>query len=256
MQNASNLSQTLYSDIGDYHIHVPYSLPVWVSIVLLTLYVISVVISLGGNIVICALIFVKKNLRNTGNYFVLSLALSDIIMVILCVPFTVLANLVFFQWIFGSFMCPVVGYLQLSSVIQRTLVLVAAAADRHRAIWKPMGKRFTKKTVLILLAIIWVASLLIPIPIARFSKLVSMSHKISGQLCQEVWPRENERFAFGIAMLAITYVIPMLVLCFTYGHIVTIIGNKAPGEGDAMRDRRRIDAKRKVRDKGHLHKIN
>ena len=230
----------------DSQIHENYSLPRWVSVTLLPLYVIATLISLVGNIAVCMLAVMKKRLSNTGNYFVLSLGLSDILMVILCVPFTVLANLVYLQWVFGDFLCPVVGYLQLSSVIQRSLVLIAAAADRHHAIWRPMRKHATKKTVKIITAAIWIVSLLIPIPTAKYSKLVSLKAGGSEKLCLEVWPWENGKFAYGIGMMVVTYAIPLIVLGFTYGHIVAIIGNKPPGERDALRDRRRMDVKRKV----------
>ena len=223
-----------------------YTLPIWVTSALLVLYSAFVVIAVGGNIVVVVLILTKKNLRTVANYFVVSLAMSDILMVILCVPFTVLTNLIYYHWIFSSFLCPIVGYVQLSSVIQRAFVLVAAAADRHHAIWRPMDKHLSRKGFKILIVAIWVAALLIPLPVAMFSKVVSNGANTTDKLCLEMWPRTNEKFAYGIGMMAITYAIPLTVLCFTYGHIVAIIGTKPPGEGEALRDERRMAVKRKV----------
>ena len=220
-----------------------YALPTWINGVLLALYSAFMLISIGGNILVCTLIWLKKQLRTAANHFVISLALSDIIMVILCVPFTVLTNLIYFHWIFGAFLCPVVGYLQLSSVIQRSFVLVAAAADRHQAVWRPMHKHLSKKGAMILIGAIWLISLVIPLPIAMYSKLQTIGSK---QLCVEEWSSTNGRVSYGIAMMVMTYAMPLGVLFFTYAHIVSILGRKAPGENAAMRDMRRLCSKTKV----------
>lgn len=233
------------SNNGDYH-EENYSLPKWVNIVLMVLHAVTMTISIGGNIVVCLVILLKKSLQTVGNYFVISLAFSDIIMVILCVPFTVLTNLLYYHWIFGSFLCPVVGYLQLASVIQRSFILLAAAADRHQAIWKPMCKRLSKRTAKILIVGIWIISLIIPLPIAMYSKLVSTNPVQTEELCLEVWPWAESKVLYGIGMMSITYIIPLIVLFCTYAHIVVILGRKPPGENEALRDKRRLCTKRKV----------
>ena len=243
--HASSLSE--FSSIDNYDVvekDEAYALPTWVNGVLLTLYGVFVLISICGNVLICILVGLKKKMRTVANYFVSSLAFSDIIMVMLCVPFTVWTNLINYHWIFGAFWCPVVGYLQLASVIQRSFVLVAAAADRHHSISRPMHRHLSKIEAVVIIGVIWLMSLVIPLPIAMFSKLQSVG---SEQLCVEQWSTVNGRVSYGIAMMVITYMLPLGVIFFTYAHIVSILGKKAPGENLAMRDQRRLCTKTKVR---------
>ena len=221
----------------------PYALPTWVTGVLLALHSVFLLISIGGNTLICILFGLKKQLRTVANYFVISLAFSDIIMVILCVPFTVMTNLIYFHWIFGAFWCPVVGYLQLSSVIQRSFVLVSAAADRHHSIARPMKRHLSKREAIAIISAIWLMSLAIPLPVALFSKLQTIG---SEELCVEQWSTTYGRATYDIAMMVITYVVPLGVIFLTYAHIVSILGKKAPGENLAKRDQRRLCTKTKV----------
>lgn len=58
-------------------------------------------------------------MRTATNYFIVNLAVGDILMALLCIPFTFPANLIFQYWPFGLSLCVVVSYSAATSVIIR-----------------------------------------------------------------------------------------------------------------------------------------
>jgi neuropeptide Y receptor len=59
-----------------------------------------------------------------------SLASSDILMATVCIPFTVLSNVVFHYWPFGSALCPIVGFVQVL-IADRTCFVHRRFIKRH-----------------------------------------------------------------------------------------------------------------------------
>lgn len=58
-------------------------------------------------------------MRTATNYFIVNLAVGDILMALLCIPFTVLSNYIFQYWPFGYSLCVIVSYAQANSVFIR-----------------------------------------------------------------------------------------------------------------------------------------
>lgn len=63
-----------------------------------------------GNLLIIVVLTVNKRMRTVTNSFLLSLAVSDLMMAIFCMPFTLIPNLLE-DFIFGPAMCKIVAYL-------------------------------------------------------------------------------------------------------------------------------------------------
>lgn len=58
-------------------------------------------------------------MRTATNYFIVNLAVGDILMALLCIPFTVIANFIYQYWPFGLSLCVIVSYAQANSVFIR-----------------------------------------------------------------------------------------------------------------------------------------
>lgn len=58
-------------------------------------------------------------MRTATNYFIVNLAIGDILMALFCIPFTVPSNIIFQYWPFGLSLCVVVSYSQAISVFLR-----------------------------------------------------------------------------------------------------------------------------------------
>ena len=85
-----------------------------VKVVVILLYGVIVVIGFGGNVTVCYIVATNRRMRTVTNYFIVSLACSDVLMATLCIPMTFVANVLFLYWPFGEAMCPVVLYSQVT----------------------------------------------------------------------------------------------------------------------------------------------
>ncbi len=74
------------------------------------LYSLIFLLSVFGNLLIIVVLVANKRMRTVTNSFLLSLAISDLMMAIFCMPFTLIPNLLE-DFIFGAAMCKIVAYL-------------------------------------------------------------------------------------------------------------------------------------------------
>lgn len=66
-------------------------------------------------------------------------------------------------------------------------------------------------------------------------------------VCEEHWPMPMYNNYYTIALLVLQFIIPLLVLIFTYTRIAFAVwGKKPPGEAENSRDQRMAKSKRKV----------
>ena len=85
-----------------------------------------VCVGIVGNVAVLLVLYKNRRLRNIPAYFVISLAISDIIMLNLCAPFSI-GVLIVGDWIFGYIICQIQGFLVLwvACASLGTLALVA-----------------------------------------------------------------------------------------------------------------------------------
>ena len=79
--------------------------------VLLVVYSIILFLSLTGNFLVIVTLLRNRRMRTTTNILLLNLSISDILLAVFCVPFT-LTGFILRDFIFGSWACKVIPYLQ------------------------------------------------------------------------------------------------------------------------------------------------
>ncbi|KAL3876130.1 hypothetical protein ACJMK2_034002 [Sinanodonta woodiana] len=215
---------------------------------LLCMYAVTTVTSLGGNFIICIILLIRKRLRTVTNIYIFNLSCCDILVITICVPFTAVTNLILYYWPFGQMVCPLVMYLQLVTVLQRSLLLVAMTFDKYYAIWQPLKRRLGIKWTKLLIGILWCISAILSIPTAIHYRIMYFPHEPgSNGLCIEQWSSHVARYWYSLSILFIQYFIPLLILCVTSVHIgIIIMVKRTPGEADTNRDKRLARSKRTV----------
>lgn len=73
------------------------------------LYSLIFFLSVTGNLLIIVVLTVNKRMRTVTNTFLLSLAVSDLMMAVFCMPFTLIPSILK-DFIFGAAMCKIVSY--------------------------------------------------------------------------------------------------------------------------------------------------
>ncbi|KAL3122855.1 hypothetical protein niasHT_008767 [Heterodera trifolii] len=79
-------------------------------------------------------------MRSVTNLYLLNLALSDLLLSVVCMPPTLVSSVVY-CWVFGDLLCKLLAYLQPVVVTASAYTLAAIALERYYAICKPLHSR-------------------------------------------------------------------------------------------------------------------
>ncbi|KAJ8937537.1 hypothetical protein NQ318_022961 [Aromia moschata] len=135
-----------------------------------TMYVVIFVVAVIGNGFVCYIVLSSPRMRTVTNYFIMNLAVGDMLITILCVPFTSVALLRQY-WPFGSFLCPVVNYSQALSVFVSAYTLVAISIDKYMVIMWPLKPRISKSFATSIIALVWLIAGTTVLPTGTFAKV-------------------------------------------------------------------------------------
>ena len=226
-----------------------YELPSVFKTVMIFLYMVIFVISLGGNSLLCYIVKVIHTQYNGRvNYFLVSSAINDILMGVICVPFTGIVNTVIYWWPLGTMLCSVLQFMQLLIILHKSFIMVAIVCDQYNSISKPMKRRISRKKILTILIFCWFIPAAVAAPTAYYSTITYFPiHPGSKGLCLTILPSVNSQLIYDYSIMSLQYFIPLVVTaCFYVGIGCIIWNNKIPGEADATRDIRIAKSKRKV----------
>lgn len=79
--------------------------------VLIASHAVIFVTGLVGNALVCIAVYRNHTMRTMTNYFIVNLAVADFLVLLLCLPFTVLWDITE-TWFLGLTLCKAVPYLQ------------------------------------------------------------------------------------------------------------------------------------------------
>ncbi|XP_053726849.1 adenosine A2a receptor a [Synchiropus splendidus] len=147
------------------------------SIVYIILELLIAVFSVLGNVLVCWAVALNSNLQNITNFFVVSLAVADIAVGVLAIPFSIAISTGFCSDFYGClFIACFVMILTQSSIFS----LLAIAMDRYIAIKLPLryGSLVTGQRAKGIIAICWIFSIIIGlIPMMGWHKPISSEAK-------------------------------------------------------------------------------
>lgn len=135
------------------------------------MYSIVFVIALLGNGLVCFVVQTSPRMKTVTNYFIVNLAVGDILMTLFCVPFSFVSMLVLRYWPFGAVMCKVVNFSQAVSVLVSAYTLLAISIDRYMVIMHPLRPRLGKTAAKLVVAGVWSGALATAAPIPAVSQV-------------------------------------------------------------------------------------
>ncbi|XP_030750622.1 cholecystokinin receptor-like [Sitophilus oryzae] len=183
------------------------------------LYCIIFMLAVVGNILIILTLAQNRRMRTVTNLFLLNLAVSDLLLGVLCMPFTLIGALLR-DFVFGGTMCKLIPFLQACTVSVGAWTLVAISVERYYAICHPLRSltwqtpSHAYKTILA----IWIGSIICMMPIALLSQLKPT--KRGNHKCREDWSSLEFEKAYNIFLDIILMVLPLAVLALTYSLII------------------------------------
>ncbi|XP_057628496.1 cholecystokinin receptor type A [Chionomys nivalis] len=194
----------------------------WQPAVQILLYSLIFLLSVLGNTLVITVLIRNKRMRTVTNIFLLSLAVSDLMLCLFCMPFNLIPNLLK-DFIFGSAMCKTTTYFMGTSVTVSTFNLVAISLERYGAICRPLQSRVwqTKSHALKVIAATWCLSFTIMTPYPIYSNLVpfTKNNNQTANMCRFLLPSDAMQQSWQTFLLLILFLIPGIVMVVAYGLI-------------------------------------
>ncbi|EDW05723.2 uncharacterized protein Dmoj_GI10925 [Drosophila mojavensis] len=187
-------------------------MPAW----LIPSYSLILLCAIVGNLLVISTLMQNRRMRTITNLFLLNLAISDMLLGVLCMPVTLVGTLLR-NFIFGEFLCKLIQFSQAASVAVSSWTLVAISCERYYAICHPLRSRSwqTISHAYKIIGFIWLGGILCMTPIAVFSQLIPTSRPGFCK-CREHWPDQGYERFYNIMLDLILLVLPLLVLCVAY----------------------------------------
>jgi len=161
-------------------------------------------------------------MKSSTNYYLLSLAIADLGVLLVLFPMVALKYLFPFRWLLGKHACyylyPTVEIFFGSSVWSIT----AIAIERYQNIVgakRYQIKNRSRVTTFVVIGVVWLASFLASsVPLYPF-----MVYHSTLEICYVEWPDMSGTNAifmsFSIAHIVVWYALPLVVIAFTYIRI-------------------------------------
>lgn len=97
-------NESLYMDISQMMYPLPWRIALWEAILKIVFYVITIILSLIGNSLIIIIVFRYKHMQTPTNYYIVNLAISDLMVTISC-SWVHLVIALTKDWVLGDFFC-------------------------------------------------------------------------------------------------------------------------------------------------------
>ncbi|XP_052799217.1 probable G-protein coupled receptor 19 [Mya arenaria] len=174
--------------------------------------------SISANLLVCLVIYRSRRIQSTTNYFVVSMALSDLLFTIFCVPF-IASRLISNRWLLGPIMCRLVRFVQISAPTTSVFVLASISVDRFYTIIYPLSFKITRGTAKRLIVSCWTLSFAVCIfSIYFFQPLtITWGHMT---VCPTYVPNKDwMAILYGALFVSLTYLIPVIIIIVIYSRI-------------------------------------
>jgi hypothetical protein len=196
-----------------------------------------------GNGSLLMMFWRHKDMRSVPNTLIFNLALGDLLVLVVSVPFTSTIY-TFESWPYGTFMCKFTEFAKDTSVGVSVFTLTALSADRYFAIVHPVRKRVSgsrSKRMICSIVFIWILAVGLALPGALFSHIMTFdigntTNETSFiQVCYPFPSDFGPNYPKVIVMVkALThYIVPLLIIGTFYsimGHHLLRSTSALPGQ--------------------------
>ncbi|CAM5140756.1 unnamed protein product [Natator depressus] len=230
----NNMNTSFLSSAGNQSIHLNFSeknsriihfqdedchMPLALVFTLALVYGAVIILGVSGNLALIIIILKQKEMRNVTNILIVNLSFSDLLMTIMCLPFTFVYTLMD-HWIFGEAMCKLNPFVQCVSITVSVFSLVLIAIERHQLIINPRGWRPNNRHAYVGVAAIWILAVASSLPFLVYHVLtdepfknITIDEYKDKYVCLDLFPLDTIRLSYTTALLVIQYFGP---LCFIF----------------------------------------
>nr|P30994.1 RecName: Full=5-hydroxytryptamine receptor 2B; Short=5-HT-2B; Short=5-HT2B; AltName: Full=5-HT-2F; AltName: Full=Serotonin receptor 2B; AltName: Full=Stomach fundus serotonin receptor [Rattus norvegicus]CAA47318.1 stomach fundus serotonin receptor [Rattus norvegicus] len=181
--------------------------------------------TIGGNILVILAVSLEKRLQYATNYFLMSLAVADLLVGLFVMPIALLTIMFEATWPLPLALCPAWLFLDVLFSTASIMHLCAISLDRYIAIKKPIqaNQCNSRTTAFVKITVVWLISIgiAIPVPIKGIEADVVNAHNITCELTKD---RFGSFMLFG--SLA-AFFAPLTIMIVTYFLTIHALRKKA-----------------------------
>ena len=173
------------------------------------------VVTILGNLLVIAAVARERYLRTVTNYFIVSLAIADLIIGGVVMPFSIFLEITNNVWIFGSDWCDVWHSFDVLASTASILNLSVISLDRYWAITDPIAypSKMSTGRSFVLMALIWICSAAISFPAILWWRSV-VTEPLPPHVCAF-----TEDTGYLIFSSLISFYFPVSIILFAYYKI-------------------------------------
>lgn len=217
-----NMSLAIYGNIANVSAYA--SVQQQLRPVLLVLYSAIVIVGSLANALVILTILSERHMRRKATYiFICSLALSDLLFLLVSVPLFIAAPSLN-TWPFGTLMCKAVYYFEYLNGITSVFTLVGLSVDRLYGTRFPFrSKRIRSQRYAVLIcSVIWLLSALINIPTIYSFNTTVVPTLDNSSITYCLFDADAEELKTKtLALLVYGYIIPLVLLVAIYYVLLT-----------------------------------
>ncbi|XP_022089618.1 orexin receptor type 2-like isoform X2 [Acanthaster planci] len=203
---------------------------------IIVIYGLVFLLAIIGNTLVCIAVLRNEHMRTVTNYYIVNLALADILVSLVCLPFSVVVD-ISETWFFGDVLCSIIPYIQNTAVSVSIFTLTMIAVDRYLAICRPLKFQISSRRTVITVIVIWVVSLITMLPHS-----LSMSTKSNPVMasflkplwltkCLDVkWQDSPWRTVYTVVTMLFTYLLPLCVIGVAYCMVCLRLWSGIPSD--------------------------
>ncbi|XP_006893543.1 PREDICTED: 5-hydroxytryptamine receptor 2B [Elephantulus edwardii] len=193
----------------------------WAALLILTV----IIPTIGGNILVILAVSLEKKLQYATNYFLMSLAVADLLVGLFVMPIALLTIMFEPTWPLPLVLCPAWLFLDVLFSTASIMHLCAISVDRYIAIKKPIqaNQYNSRATAFIKITVVWLISIGIAIPVP-IKGIQADKGNLNNITCALTKDRFSNFMLFG--SLA-AFFIPLGIMIATYFLTIHVLQKKA-----------------------------
>ncbi|XP_070537973.1 5-hydroxytryptamine receptor 2A-like [Ptychodera flava] len=185
--------------------------------------VIVILCTVMGNVLVCLAIMTDKKLQSITNYFLMSLAVADLMVSLLVMPFGIIVEFAG-HWPYGLILCDMYTFFDVLCCTASIMHLCTISVDRYLAISSPIKHvshyRHSSLRVAVKILLVWIISIGLSCPLIALG-LTDETNVLNDRVCALT----NDYFKLYGSIVA--FFIPLGIVILTYSLTVHKLRKKA-----------------------------
>ena len=193
----------------------------------------SIVTNLVGNILVCLIILLFRDMRIPMNYLLVNLAISDMMVAVFMAPLYVFNRTNHPSGSLGNYLCKMVtgDALAWTGALASIFTLICVSVERYLAVTYPHSKkkRLTSKKLKYIIPAGWVFAIGVNIPL-----FLSFTYDDNSESCVYSWPTENFMKYHSVINFHIYFLFPVVIMGTLYFRLINKLWIKNPSTSTVM----------------------